>query len=64
MTPSASILEFPARRYSVIRVEREGPAWLVIVREHGWLHGSRQDALAEAGELAAIHAMPIREVRA
>jgi hypothetical protein len=49
---TAAILPFPDRGPFAIRVEREDCAWLVLAREHGWLHGSRHDAMRDARELA------------
>ena len=53
---TAVILPFPIRH---VRIAREGPAWLVISRDHGWLHGSRADAAADARWLANNHGVPI-----
>ena len=45
--------QFPQRRRSrAVRILREGPAWLVIHGEHGWLHGSLGDAAGWAIGLA------------
>jgi hypothetical protein len=52
---SAIILPFPIFH---VRIAREGPAWLVICRDHGWLHGSRADASANAYWLAKNHGVP------
>jgi len=55
----------PARhrgRFSV-RIKREGQAWLVVCRGHGWLHGSLRDALADAGEIALGFGVAIVEAR-
>ena len=41
---SAVILPFPIFH---VRIVREGPGWLAICRDHGWLHGSRADASAK-----------------
>jgi hypothetical protein len=49
---SARILPFPARGPFTVRVEREAEAWLVICRQHGWLFGSRREAITEASEIA------------
>ena len=53
---SAAILPFPIFH---VRIVREGPAWLVICRDPGWLHGSRADASANAYWLAKNHGVPI-----
>jgi hypothetical protein len=48
----AGIIKFPERGPFVVRIEREGAAWLVVARNHGWLHGSRREALADAERIA------------
>ena len=53
---TAVILPFPAYH---VRIAREHPAWLVICRDHGWLHGSHADAAANTGWLANNHGVPI-----
>jgi hypothetical protein len=52
---SAVILRFPPRNPFSVRVEPEigGDGWLVLAREHGWLHGSFDAALLEAHEIAS-----------
>jgi hypothetical protein len=47
------IIPFPSRGPFPVVVCREGPAWLVICREHGWLHASSTSAKLDAGEIAA-----------
>jgi len=49
---NARILPFTPRGPFAVRIEREDEAWLVTCRGYGWLHGSRREALLEAGELA------------
>ena len=51
---SASVIPFPQRSPFVVRVEREGPAWLVVCRDHGWLHGDRSAAIADANTIARV----------
>ena len=41
---SARVIAFPQRSPFVVRVERDGPAWLVTCRSHGWLHGSHHES--------------------
>ena len=51
---TARILQFPPRGPFTVRVERQHEgAWLVVCRQHGWLFGSRREALADATEIAA-----------
>jgi hypothetical protein len=45
---TAGIIKFPERGPFAVRIEREAEAWLVVARDHGWLHGSRHEAEAEA----------------
>jgi len=35
-----------------VEVLRDESAWLVRYRQHGWLHGSRREALADAQVIA------------
>jgi hypothetical protein len=41
---------------------REAEAWLVVCRDHGWLHGSRAEARAEAYWLSKNNGLPIQEI--
>jgi hypothetical protein len=53
------VIPFAAGGPFVVHVERDGPAWLVICRDHGWLHGDRHQANAEAVAIACgfgVHA--------
>jgi hypothetical protein len=61
---SARIIEFPPRRSFSVRIMREDRAWLVVCREHGWSHGSRDAALADANEIAEGFGFAIIEDRA
>jgi hypothetical protein len=49
------ILIFPSSRSCAVRVEREfdGEGWLALKDCYGWLHGSFNDALLDAREIAA-----------
>jgi hypothetical protein len=51
---SAQILKFPQRGPFSVRVERESDAegWLVIARDHGWVHGDWYSAFADARHVA------------
>jgi hypothetical protein len=53
---TAVILPFPVFH---VRIAREHPAWMVIVRDHGWVHGSHAAAAADARWLATNHGVPI-----
>lgn len=57
----STILRFPLRRAHAIFVssDQEG-GWLVLVHGHGWLHGDRAGALADAIWLSANLGIPIR----
>ena len=58
---TARIIRFPARNAAAIFVTpaREG-GWIVIAREHGWLHGDARSAFANARWLSENLALPIR----
>ena len=58
---TADVIRFPPRRSVVIRILREGAAWLVLAGEHGWLVGSRDEARAEAWWLSQNLSLPVRE---
>ena len=55
-----NVLPFPRRGPWEIKIlpERDG-AWLVVARDHGWLHGSRDAALVDAELIAAGHGVAI-----
>ncbi len=43
---SAHIIRFPARNAAAIFIsEAAGGGWLVLARDHGWLHGDRRSAI-------------------
>jgi len=54
-----NVYRFPPRRSAAIRIVSEGTAWLVLAREHGWLHGSRAEAIADAQWLVPNLGIPI-----
>jgi hypothetical protein len=60
--PRDNIVRFPRRNSFVIWLLREANAWLVVSGDHGWLFGSRREAISEAHRLARIFNDPIREV--
>jgi hypothetical protein len=48
----ADILRFPQRGPFAVTICREDEAWLVVARDHGWLHGSHREAVADAEQIA------------
>ena len=61
---TARILQFPPRgRFSpfAVHVLREGLAWLVVCKGFGWLHGSYQEAIREAREIARGFGVAVNE---
>jgi hypothetical protein len=59
---SARILRFPARNVAAIFIsEAAEGGWLMLARDHGWLHGDRRSALAQ--RLAWNLGLPMREAR-
>jgi hypothetical protein len=60
---TARIIQFPIPRRTpfAVHVVRESEAWLVICRQHGWLHGDRAAALKDARWLAKNFDLPIKE---
>jgi hypothetical protein len=60
---TATIIRFPPRHAAVVwLLQAHQGGWLVLARGHGWLHGSRLDALADARWLAHNLGYPIREL--
>ena len=57
----ADILKFPERGPFAVRIVREDLAWLVIARDHGWLHGSRHEAQTDAERIARGHGVVVVE---
>jgi hypothetical protein len=57
------ICRFPLHRVRSILIVRErgGDGWLTLVGAHGWLHGDRRSALADAHWLRWNLGLPIRE---
>ena len=49
---TAQIISFPQRGPFVVHVEREGLAWIVVCRDHGWLHSDQREAIADAETIA------------
>jgi hypothetical protein len=60
---TAVIIRFSLSRVASILVvrERDGAGWLVLAGAHGWLHGDRRSALADAQWLRWNLRLPIRE---
>lgn len=52
VTISNNVIPFPPRGPFAVRIERAGPAWLVICRDHGWLHAGYREAIEEAKAIA------------
>ena len=50
---TARVLRFPPRGPFIITVKPEECAWLIIARDHSWLHDSQREAVADAFEIAA-----------
>jgi hypothetical protein len=57
---SGTVERFPMRHASVIWILRECSGWLVLVRNHGWLHSNLWDAIADAQRMSANCGLPIR----
>jgi hypothetical protein len=59
-----TLVRFPDRRATAIRIIRDDAAWLVVAREHGWLYGSRESAVADARWLSNNLGLRILEAAA
>jgi hypothetical protein len=59
----AQVVRLAPRRFFAILIcpDRDG-GWLALAGAHGWLFGSRADALAEARWLSSNFGLPVREV--
>jgi hypothetical protein len=55
-----SVVRFPARHLSAIWILRLRDGWLVLHREHGWLHGNYDAAIDDAAWLATNTGLPVR----
>lgn len=47
-----NVIQFPQRGPFAVRVERDGVAWIVVCRDHGWLHGDERNAIRDAESIA------------
>jgi hypothetical protein len=58
------IIRFPPRSIGAVLIcrERDGDGWITIVGSHGWVFGTRADAIAEAHWLSRNLGLPIREL--
>jgi hypothetical protein len=62
---NASVIRFPPHHLAAVWIlPLAESGWLVLLGAHGWLHGSRADALEDARWLAANVKLPIRWGRA
>jgi hypothetical protein len=59
-TFATSILRFPPRRLAAVFLLETEDGWLVLAREHGWLHGDHAAALRDASEVAAGYGVRVR----
>ena len=56
-----SVVRFPARHHAAVFVTPEPlGGWYAVLGSHGWLFGSRRQAIAEAQELARVFQLPFR----
>jgi hypothetical protein len=59
-----AVVCFPARHAACVWLIREQAAWLVLARDHGWLHGDYDAALADAYWLARNLGLAVRQAGA
>jgi hypothetical protein len=57
-----NVVRFPMRRSPAAWITREGPAWLVIAGDHGWLFASRDEAHRKTRWLSRNRGYPIMAV--
>jgi hypothetical protein len=64
MRQESAVVRFPPRRAHCVRIVRDAAGgWLVIAYSHGWLHGNRRAAIADAQWLARNLKLPVREAK-
>jgi dihydrodipicolinate synthase/N-acetylneuraminate lyase len=58
------VVRIAPRRSSAIFVctDSDGVGWLALAGAHGWLFGSRTEAIAEAQWLSENFGLPVREI--
>ena len=62
MNNSAVVIRFPPRSAQCVRLLREtSGGWLVLAAAHGWEHGDRRAAVADAQWLGRNLGLPVRE---
>jgi hypothetical protein len=49
---ASKVIMFPARGPFAVHILRDRQCWLVVCRNHGWAHGNKRDAIANANDLA------------
>jgi hypothetical protein len=54
------VVRLNPRRSAAVWVTREGPAWLVLACDHGWLHGDYHSALTDARWLSENLGLAVR----
>jgi hypothetical protein len=59
---SAHVIRFPARRSAAVWILRAEGAWLVVARDHGWVHGDLAAAVEDARWLANNFGLPVRGI--
>jgi hypothetical protein len=64
MIAPVNILHFSPRGPFAVRVEHHHDEWLAICRGHCWAFATRQEALAEATDLAAGFGVAVEVVPA
>jgi hypothetical protein len=58
---SGTVIRYPMRCSAVVWIIVECGAWLVLARDHGWIHGSFWGALDDARWLSEnFGGLPIR----
>ena len=58
----SAVLPFPPRGPFAVYIGRAESAWLVVCRNHGWLHGSFREAFLNAVSIAAGFGVSVKVV--
>jgi hypothetical protein len=57
-----AVIRFPPRQIAAVwLLQATEGGWLVLARDHGWLHGDRRSTLVDAQWLAWNLGLPVRE---
>jgi hypothetical protein len=59
---TAQIIPFPRPWPFEVTVQDVGSAYLVLAKDHGWLHGYRSDAIKDAEYVASTFGVGVKVI--